>query len=371
MAPHNIDLLIECARANPDAAALRRVATRVANWPAVLDEAGRHTLKPLLHWRLSRLCAGAVPPEVAAHVEEAFHANAARNLMAAAELRKVLGWLEAEGIAVIAFKGPTLAALVYENLALREFNDLDLLVRPRDRHRAVSLLVRNGCRDKGAEGAERLRGNAEIALKTPAGCELDLHWTVSPPYFLPFDITRAWDRVQRVPVAGALLPTFGPDDLFASLAVHGARHCWASLAWICDVANLVRVAPPKWDALLADSRTRRAYSLAAFLAADLLSAPVPAEVVERAATDQVVRALAGQVRAQLFGDGGNLGGTPSEAAMHLRMMTAVRDKVRYVHRRALQPNQTDNDFLPLPRSLRPVLWLVRPFRVLGKLASNI
>ncbi len=132
-------------------AALRRAATRVADWTAALDAAGRHTLKPLVHWRLSRLCADAVPPEVAARLQEAFLANAARNLMAAAELRKVLGWLEAEGIPAIAFKGPTLTALVYENLALREFNDLDLLIRPRDRHRAVSLLVRNGCRDKGAK----------------------------------------------------------------------------------------------------------------------------------------------------------------------------------------------------------------------------
>lgn len=370
MAPHNIDLLIECARAKPDPAALRQAAARVADWSAVLDQAARHSLKPLLHWRLSRLCADAVPPDVAARLQEAFHANAARNLVAAAELRRVLGWLEADSIPAIAFKGPTLAALAYENLALREFNDLDLLVRPCDRLRAVAVLIREGCRDKGAAGAERLRGNAEIALKTPAGCEVDLHWTLSPPYFLSFDTTRVWDRLQPVNVAGALLPTFGPDDLFASLALHGARHCWASLSWICDVANLVRVMPPDWDALLADRRTRRAYLLAAFLAADLLSAPVPDDVVGRAASDHLVGGLARQVQAQVCGHGYEIGGTPTEAAMHLRMMTAVRDRVRYVYRRASQPNQTDNDFLPLPGGLRPVLWLLRPLRLLAKLTSG-
>ena len=365
-----VDILLECARVAPDPAALRRAADSVAHWRAVLDEAGRHYLKPLLHWRLSRFCPDAVPPEVAAELEGAFHANAGRNLMAAAELRTVVGWLEAEGVPVIAFKGPTLTALVYENLALREFHDLDLLVRPGDRRLAVSVLVRNGCRAKGAEGAESLLGNSEIALKTPGGCEVDLHWTLSPPYFLSFDATHAWERMQSVSVGGTPVPTFGPDDLFACLALHGGRHCWVSLAWICDVANLVRVAPPDWGPLLADSRRRRAYCLAALLAADLLSAPVPGDVIEQAAGDPVVRDLARQVRARLFGAGDDIRGTTVEAAMHLRMMTAVRDQVRYVGRRALQPNQTDNDFLPLPPRLRPVLWLVRPFRVLAKLKSS-
>ena len=63
-----MDILLECARVAPDPAALRRAADSVAHWRAVLDEAGRHYLKPLLHWRLSRFCPDAVPPEVAAAV---------------------------------------------------------------------------------------------------------------------------------------------------------------------------------------------------------------------------------------------------------------------------------------------------------------
>jgi hypothetical protein len=365
-----MDILIECARVAPDAVALRRAAEGVADWPAALDQARRHGLRPLLHWRLSRSCPDAVPPEVAAHLETVFHANVRRNLAMAAELRTVLGWLEAGGVEAIAFKGPTLAALVYENLGLREFSDLDVLVRPRDRGRAVSILARNGCLDLSEAGAERLRGNSEIGMKTPGGYNVDLHWVISPPYFLPLDASQAWERTQRVPIAGALLPTFGPDDLFACVALHGALHCWASLTWIGDVANLVRVAPPDWDRLLASRRTRRVFHLAVLLAADLLSAPVPSDVTSAARRDEIAAALAGQVRCAMFEGSAAAAGTPSEAAMHLRMMTTARDKTRYVWRRALQPNQTDNDFLPLPPRLRPILWLVRPFRLLVKLASG-
>jgi len=365
-----MDILLECARVIPDSAALRRAAKGVDDWPKALNQAGRHGLKPLLHWRLSRHCSDAVPPEVAAQLGEAFHANAGRNLMAASELKKVFGWLEAAGVAAIAFKGPTLTALAYENLALREFHDLDVLIQPRDRTRAVSLLVGHGCRDKGAPGAQDLPGNNEIALKTPSGSEVDLHWAVSPRYFLEFDASWAWERTQRVLVAGVPLPTFGPDDLFASVALNGACNCWASLKWICDVANLIRVAPPAWDRLLENRQTRRAFRLATLLAADLLDAPVPAGVLAAARSDQVVIELARQVSSRLFAPLDGVAGTRSEAAMQLRMTTMVRDKARYVWRRALQPNQTDNDFLSLHPSLRRILWLVRPFRILAKFASS-
>ena len=74
--------------------------------------------------------------------------------------------------------------------------------------------------------------------------------------------------------------------------------------------------------------------------------------------------------ARLFGSLNEFAGTRSEAAMHLRRMMAARDKANYVWRRALQPNQTDNEFPPLSPRLRPVLWIVRPLRLLVKLASG-
>jgi hypothetical protein len=76
------------------------------------------------------------------------------------------------------------------------------------------------------------------------------------------------------------------------------------------------------------------------------------------------------VRRALFDDSRAIVATPAEVMMHLRMEPAVRHKAGYLWRRALQPNQTDNDFLPLPRHLRPVLWMIRPIRVLAKLASG-
>ena len=365
-----MDILIQAARVGADAAALRRAAGAVTDWEAVMGQAARHGLLPLLHSRLRRHCPDAVPPTVAENLHASFLANAARNMMMTAELKAVMGWLEADDVPAIAYKGPTLAAWAYGDVALREFCDLDILVRPIDRARAIAVLTANGCVPKGAAGAAALSGNCEIGFATPAGCDVDLHWAVSPRYLPSIDTDVALTRVHRVDMAGATLPTLGADDLFACLALHGARHCWASLGWICDVAKLVSVAPLSWAALLANRRTRRMFHVAVLLAADLLSAPVPPEVVARARRDRAALRVAQQVRDNLFTDDADLAGRPAGALMHLRMTTTIRDKVRYIWRRGLEANQTDNDFLPLPPRLKPLLHVIRPFRVIGKILSR-
>jgi len=199
---------------------------------------------------------------------------------------------------------------------------------------------------------------------------VDLHWEISPGYLPPFDPTAAWGRPHQVELLGAQLPTFGADDMFAVLALHGARHCWISLAWISDVAHLVAAAPPRWDLLFRERRTSRILRVAALLAADLLAAPVPEEVIEDARRDSSAAAVARQVEDNIFNWTGDTAGQATGAWLHLRMTTSLRDKARYLWRRGLEANQTDNNFLPLPRPLRPLLYAVRHFRVLAKLASR-
>jgi hypothetical protein len=172
--------------------------------------------------------------------------------------------------------------------------------------------------------------------------------------------------VHRVDLAGSLIPTFGANDLLTCLALHGARHCWVSLGWICDVANLIAVAPLDWEEILSNRSTRRMVHVSVLLASDLLSAPVPPDVIERARRDSSAVGVTRLICQNLFQADADLAGRPSGALMQLRMLGGVRDRIRYVLRRGLEANQTDNDALSLPASLRPLLYLARPFRVLAK-----
>ena len=61
-----------------------------------------------------------------------------------AELVRLTGLLKAAGVEAIAFKGPVLAAMAYGSIELRQFVDLDILVRQSDLPRIAEILTAEG-----------------------------------------------------------------------------------------------------------------------------------------------------------------------------------------------------------------------------------
>ncbi len=83
---------------------------------------------------------------------------------------------------------------------------------------------------------------------------LDLHWKLSQSYFaLALDPDRLWERLATVRVGGQEILTLAPEETLILLCMHGARHSWARLAWICDIAELVAAHPQmRWPRAAAD-----------------------------------------------------------------------------------------------------------------------
>jgi hypothetical protein len=104
-----------------------------------------------------------------------------------------------------------------------------------------------------------------------------------------------------------------------------------------------------------------------------LHAPVPAEIWNRVQQDGAATEIAGKVLLNLNHDVINFARAPGGALLHLKTIETFSGKVRYLWRRAVQPNQLDREFVRLPESLSKVYYLVRPLRVacvaLGRLRS--
>ena len=144
---------------------------------------------------------------------------------------------EEAGIGAVPFKGPTLAAAAYGNPALRESGDLDILVRKWDLARAMELCLRRGFEQKfdyhESSAAERFFAYKHILVRGPLIVEL--HWALSHRWFpLRFDLAHARERLVQTPFVGTTISEFAPEDQLLLLCVHGARHEWNRLIWICD-----------------------------------------------------------------------------------------------------------------------------------------
>ena len=144
-----VELLLLCARTCDGSARAQRIRDLLQkdlDWLSLLRTASQHGVMPLMYHSLKTLCPDAVPQAILAQLHAHFLANTAHNLRLTQELLTLLHLWESHRVSVIPYKGLTLAAAIYGNLALRQFGDLDILVRPQDARQARELPFARGYR---------------------------------------------------------------------------------------------------------------------------------------------------------------------------------------------------------------------------------
>lgn len=271
--------------------------------------ARRHGVVPLVHRTLSRLSATTMQPDALANLRALTNGIRFHNLVMTGTLHSIFGALDTAGIPAASYKGPALAAFLYQDISLRQFVDIDLLVKPADALSARRVLLRLGyAPTRGMpELALRtyIRLHGEFAFTTEKQILVELNWRIAARYWrLPEIPAAAWQRLRKVTVAGVSVPLFAAEDLLLVLSMHGSKHRWEMLKWIVDIAELLRVCPDMdWNKIMLDAQAggyQRMLAIGLWLANDLLDAPLPAHVREAVKNKPLVADLAAEVCANLF-----------------------------------------------------------------------
>jgi hypothetical protein len=300
-----------------------------------------------------------------------FESSARRNLYLTAQLLRVLDILEGGGVLAIPYKGPVLARLAYGDRPLREFGDLDLIVRSKDVLKAHQLLQNHGFRPEfdlqatGSPSSPRIPGQYLFVFD---GGIAELHSELTLRYFpLPLDLEALSSRLQTVSLAGREVRTFSVEDSLPILCVHASKHFWDRLMWVCDIAELVQnPAGVNWERVEEETRRlgcERMLFLGLCLAHELLDAPLPEGVLCEVEASSAVRAMAAQVSRRILREDA---GTPAVAQrflFRLRMREHFWDGLRYVLRLATSPTEKDWEGLRLPKWLAPLYPALRPLRL--------
>lgn len=140
-------LMLLCAQTqlNPEIKSkLIKLILSDLNWEYLLKVAAIHRLTPLLYHNLNKICPEMVPDKVLDELKDSFIANIKKNLLMTGELIKILKILKSNNINAIPYKGPILANLVYGDISLREFNDIDILINKSDAIKLKSLMLSKG-----------------------------------------------------------------------------------------------------------------------------------------------------------------------------------------------------------------------------------
>jgi Uncharacterised nucleotidyltransferase len=307
------ELIIGCARVQvgePIAERIKVLAQQDLDWRSLLQLAQQQGVMPLLYLNLQKMGAD-IPSHVLQTLERLFTANRFNSLLLTGELTKLFTLLEKAAIATVPYKGPVLAAAVYGDVSLRQYLDLDLVLQQENILPAKRLLMEQGYQPKermtAAEETAFLQSKNEhnyTLVHYDKKIVVELHWRITPRFTSLIEPKHFWQDLQPGTLAGANFWNLSLENWLPILCVHGSRHRWERLTWLCDVAEILRLCPElDWDAMIARSQLlvcRRMLYLGILLAHDLLDAPLPDVVLKKMRRDREVMLLVNKTRQRLL-----------------------------------------------------------------------
>jgi hypothetical protein len=291
----------------------------------------------------------------------------------AAELIAVLKAFDREAIPAMPFKGVVLAASTYGDLTTRPAGDLDVLVDWGHLSRATALLLMRGYELKTpvcSDGTPESAGNFEYHFERQTdGMVLELRWRLDltyPRFRRNLGLKWVWPQRRTTMLTGAEVPNMSPERTLLVLCMHGSKHAWSRLIWICDIAQVVSSDQKlDWTQITRDARRAglwRPLALGVLLAHRVTGVTIPEIVLRRFEADASARNMARHFQETLFDAPGSppVGSRP----YHVQLL-GFRDRLRlFVSLEFLRPNERDRAIVYLPKSLHLLYYLIRPFRLL-------
>jgi hypothetical protein len=347
------------------------------DWKQLFTLMDFHGVLPPVHGALSGALSSetAVPADVRTELGARFDQNARKNLRLAAELIRVLDCLETVDIPAVPYKGPALAESLYGDIALREFSDLDVLVRSCDLPRAKAALAQIGFVPNleltDAQERAYLATGYEYTLDGPAGKNLlEIQWNFVPRFFaVDFAMEPILARCVSGSVAGRTVRILRDEDLLLSLCVHAAKHLWKRLCWLRDVASLLERSTTDFERVARDAQQlgiARILEVNVLLAQRLLGVTAPAPLQSPGEAHAESLTICAEVERSI--PDAEVQNTESLAYIRemLRLRERATDRMRFLTRLALTPSIGEWQLVNLPGAFFPLYRVVRIARLAGR-----
>ncbi|MBN1349455.1 nucleotidyltransferase family protein [candidate division KSB1 bacterium] len=335
------ETLLYCLKADVkkiSAAELKRISS--VEWENVVELSIKHSVAPLLYQRLKSVSSEvAIPVNIVNRLHKIYLNSAARNMRLFNELSEVLRILQDDGIPVIVLKGAHLAEIVYNNLALRPMEDVDLMVKKADLPRVAEKFLKMGYNSTRPININELSSTIRKPTFTNFHNNyFDIHWTIEIDSF-KIDVASLWEKTQSATIAGVKTLVLAPEDLLLYLALHASfNHAfyWRLIS-LCDIAltiwhykdeidwNQLHLRAKQWG-------VDKCLYLTLYLADKLLEASIPTKVLDALKSpdfDVSVAALAEQI---IFDDNNDALPLPQKFSHFMRRKN-LRDKAIFFLKR--------------------------------------
>ena len=372
------ELLIASSRSSVDLPTqqhIRTLANSGPDWDRLVNLSKLHGTAPLLYRALSTICPDVVPQELLRSLQHYYVAVVVRNARMATALVEIVGMLEKRGIPVRPLKGPALAVLAYDDITLRVFGDLDLLIRKRDLAAAIDALIAQkfvySMSDR-PDGLGQPERKYHTLQRRGDDFFVDLQWMIAAQDFsFSLEHESFWERTALLEVAGVKIASLSPEAILLVLCIHGSKHLWSHLKWTCDVAELLHRHPHldwKWILRLSSKLgCRRMLLLGLLMSRDVLGATVADEILDQTGRDTAVEVLAIRLLGRLRAGEDPSDETTFNGTEYLVLRNRLRDRMQFLVHLCIAISPADRARLKsFPASFRAFYYALLPLRVVGR-----
>jgi hypothetical protein len=208
-----------------------------------------------------------------------------------------------------------------------------------------------------------------VLSRADGGIRLELHWGITTQND-PLQVAPRllWENLDAIPVGGKRVKIHAPEDLLLILCIHGGKHRWEHLGWLCDVAEIIRARSElDWTKLIDRASSlggRRILYLGLLLAQNILASELPERVSQQIREDVLVTELAEQLQNWLRTSTAIPAGETE--AYYIKLRERRADKLRIALnqlKRYVGLTSRDREVFPFHGRFPAVLYLIRPFRL--------
>jgi len=334
--------------------------------------ARRHGVLPLLYQTLSSIPEIKLPAETRTLFRHGFMDIVQHNMLMSAELTELMRLFAENSIESMAFKGPALAEMAYSSISLRQYGDLDILVKKEELQKSLSLLHERGYTPEielPTKTLETFYDCVNVIGLHRGVLRVEIHWELlSRNYAVDWKREKLWSAAEQIEINRRSVTTLSFENHILYLCVHGSKHLFERLEWICDIDRILRTKKEiDWQRLSAEANNlgiERMLLLGLNLARLFFDLPLPREVRTEIEADHAVERLTHRVIAMHYSAAEKTVRPHASFRLLWQMRENRGDRLRFAYRALFAPKFDDFRFVKLPRQLLFLYPFVRPIRLL-------
>lgn len=382
----DLQFLIACCQCEPSQDAIYTIRSYLNADPlplnGLINLAHQHGILPLVYKTLKKISSttelqgNSLTPQILTELKQHYTAISQRNMLISAELIHIMKLFKENNIESLAFKGPALSEMVYGDITLRQYGDLDILIKKKDRTKMVELMKKEGYMPEIILKKSTLKTffnsvNVIGFSNASNGVRIEIHWELlSKNYAIDWDEKNLWSTKQSRKINQHEIPVLTTEQLLLYICAHGSKHLFERLEWICDIDRTVKSSSDiDWKPIINEAEKlgiKRMLYLGLSLSQLFFGLQLPEIIQKHIEKDSEVPKLISRVIEVNFSYTSQQEKSYSSFSLLLSMRENLCDKLRFTWRGIFSPKFDDFVFVQLPKYLTFLYPVVRPYRLLTK-----